>query len=70
MKLRKILSLGLVLIVVISSIMVGVVSVGAASIDKAISVDQRIPLLNRRSRPVRGHFRAPGAEGRKEVPGD
>ena len=38
MKLRKILSLGLVLIVVISSIMVGVVSVGAASIDKEISV--------------------------------
>lgn len=38
MKLRKILSLGLVLIVVISSIMVGVVSVGAASIDKTISV--------------------------------
>lgn len=38
MKLRKILSLGLVLIVAISSIMVGVVSVGAASIDKEISV--------------------------------
>lgn len=38
MKLRKILSLGLVLIVVISSMMVGVISVGAASIDKAISV--------------------------------